>query len=74
MRSLQFNSMKIKRAIAEKGWQQKDLSASSGVSLSTISMVCNGKSCRMETALAIAKCLEVELEDLISSSDTNKET
>ena len=66
---LKINSFLLRKMIAERGWRQQQLADASGVSPSTISMICNGKVCRVSTALAIAKALGVELETLFDEEE-----
>jgi len=55
----------VKDAIESKGWLQKDLAKAAGLSVSNTSCILNGKSCRYETALLVAKVLGISVEDLI---------
>ena len=66
---MRINSFMLRKLIAERGWKQQQLADASGVSLATISMICNGKPCRMRTAIAIAKGLEVDLRVLLEKEE-----
>jgi DNA-binding Xre family transcriptional regulator len=62
--------MKIKKsilelALAEKGFTFADLAAASGVSRATLSYINNGKSCRADIALKIARALGKNVSELI---------
>ncbi len=55
----------LKHIMIDHGLKLKDLCKLTGVSKSTISSVSNGKSCKFETAEAIAKALDIDIMELI---------
>ena len=57
----------LKHIMVDKGMKLKQLQELSGVSKQTLSAVSNGKSCKYETAAAIAKALKMSVTDLIES-------
>lgn len=62
---MRISGVLIKHALIDRGMKQKDLAEKTGISKSTISMICNGKSCTEDTARKIAEALGVTVDDLI---------
>lgn len=61
---MRLDAIKIRTELYKQGMTQKDLVERSGYSRSAISGVCNGRSCQIHTAKAIAKALGVTVDDL----------
>ena len=61
---MKLNEEHIRLIMYRKSISQTDVAGSSGVARPTISAICNGKSCRPETAQKIADALGVQLEEI----------
>lgn len=57
--------LELEKRTALKGWNRQQLSNNSGVSMATIGQIMAGKSCKVKTAVDIAKALETDFETLI---------
>lgn len=55
----------LKHIMVDRDMKLKQLQQLTGISKSTISSVSNGKSCKYETAEAIAKALDIDIMELI---------
>ena len=61
---MRIDRLKIRSLMTAREITQKDLSARSGISRTSINSVCCGRSCRTETAQRIAHALGVKVEEL----------
>ena len=66
---MKINRVKLISEMAQKNIRLYKLCEMSGVSKATLSAVRNGKSCTYETALKIAKALNLNVADLIEESE-----
>lgn len=62
---MKINDELIRTLLFRKRLTQKELAKLSGVSRTSISAVCNGKSCTLETAASIADALGVTLDSIL---------
>lgn len=62
---MRIDRIKLATLLIEKDMTALQLSAMSGISRVTISSIKRGKSCSGDTAIKIAKALDVKLTDLI---------
>lgn len=62
---MKINKTKLGIAMGMKSLNFTALAKLSGVSRATLSYINNGKSCKPEIAIRIAKALDVEVKDLI---------
>ena len=62
---MRLDSKKIKVLMIEKDINLTELSKASGLSYTLLSVIRSGKSCRPESADAIAKALDVNLNDIL---------
>ena len=60
-----LNDVTIRTILHEKRMSQVELAEITGLGRSTVSAVCNGKSCSGDSALAIAEALKLPLDSLI---------
>ncbi len=63
-----INTELLRTLLFRKKWSQVTLAKESGLSRATISAVCNGRSCSLETAKAIADALGVTLDSILLSN------
>lgn len=64
---MRLNAVKIVSLLKMRDMRQKTLVEESGLCQSTVSMICNGKSCSRESARKIAEALGVTVDDLIET-------
>lgn len=57
----------LKHIMIDKNLKIRQLQAMSGVSKQTISAVSNGKTCSYDTAVKLAKALNIDIMELIES-------
>lgn len=62
---MRLNRIKFIVAMAEADITAQELSVRSGIARTTISCIKRGKSCRKETAIALARALNVSAEAII---------
>lgn len=63
---MRIDAVKLITLMYKKGYKTGDIVKSSGLSRSTVSGVKGGKSCTTDTAVKIAKALNVPVTDLIA--------
>lgn len=63
---MRINTVKLITLMYEKGLKTGDIVKSSGLSRSTVSGIRGGKGCTADTAVKIAKALNVPVTDLIA--------
>lgn len=63
---MRVNRIKLITLMAEKEIKINELANSSGLARATISAIRSGKSCTYDTAVKIAKALDVPVTDLIA--------
>lgn len=63
---MRIDRIKFVVTMTEKNLTQRKLAEMSGVSRVTVSAIKNGKNCSYETAVRLAKALDVDLEELIT--------
>lgn len=61
---MRIDRIKLKTELVKREMRQTEFAKVSGVSKGTLSGVINGRSCRDETALKIAKALKIPLDEL----------
>lgn len=61
---LRLDRVKIISLLAEKDMQKQDLANAAGINRNTVSAICNGRSCSLNTGIKIAAALGVQVEDL----------
>lgn len=64
---MRLNTAGVVSLLKKRDMRQKTLSEKTGISKSTISMICNGKSCTEATARKIAAALGVTVDELIET-------
>lgn len=64
---MRLNTAGVVSLLKKRDMRQKTLSEKTGISKSTISMICNGKSCTEDTARKIAAALDVTIDELIET-------
>lgn len=62
---VRIDRLKLKLIMTKADVTQMQLAEKTGISRASINAVCQGKSCRQETADKIAKALKVKVEELI---------
>ena len=62
---MRLDDVKIRVLMYQQGKSQTDVAKYCRCSRATISSVCNGKSCKYETAQAIAYALHVPLDEIM---------
>ena len=67
---MKLNKKNLICAMIDAGMNNKQLSQASGVSISRISYIKNGETCLYDTAVKIAKALNIPVQSLIE--DDNK--
>lgn len=65
---MRFDLAKLERALAVKGWTQKDLAEASGVSGPVVSNLFNDKPVSNPNAKKIVDALELEMEKVLVGS------
>lgn len=63
---MRVNRVKLIALMAEKDLKNNELANTSGLARATISAIRGGKSCTYDTAVKIAKALNVPVTDLIA--------
>ena len=61
---MKLNAVLIRSILYERDITQKQLAIATGLGRSTVVKICNGCSCRYETAEKIAEVLKMTVEDL----------
>lgn len=61
---MKLNDEKIRMLMHRQRITQSDVSKQCGYSRTTVNAICNGRGCRYEVAEAIAKVLDVPLEEI----------
>lgn len=61
---MRLNIVSVVSILKQKDMKQKVLAEKTGLTQTTISMICNGKSCSEETARKIATALGVTVDEL----------
>lgn len=64
---MRLDGKKIKHALIDAELSQVELAKNTGVSVTTISLICSGKKCTKETAQKIADALGVKVEELTTN-------
>ena len=62
---MKINDELIRTLLFRQRLTQKKLAELAGVSRASVSAICNGKSCALETAAAIADALGVTLDSIV---------
>lgn len=62
---MRIDRIKILTIMAKQSLNQTQLAAKTQMSRGNLSTIVNGKTCKPETVLRIAKALDVEIKDLI---------
>ena len=62
---MKVNDEKVRTLMFRTRLTQKELAKKTGMSRATISSICNGRSCRLETAMAIADALGVTVDSIL---------
>lgn len=66
---MRLSASKIRTLMFLQGKTQTSVAKETGITRTTITYVCNGKSCSYETANAIATALNVDLAELIEGQE-----
>lgn len=61
-----LDKVKLYKAMKEAGLRQKDLPELCGLSIGTVSAVCNGRNCKYEIAEKISAAVGVSVKDIAS--------
>lgn len=62
---MRLDKVKMLIIMAEKGMYQKDLAEAAAMSRGNLSTIINGKRCRPETAIKIARALGVDVTEIL---------
>lgn len=62
---VKIKPLELEKQTAMKGWNRQQLAESSGVSIATIGQIMAGKSCKVKTAVDIAKALDTDFDTLV---------
>lgn len=65
---MRINRVKFITEMAKRDITDQELSMCSGIARTTISSIKRGKSCRKETAIALATALNIKLEDIVENT------
>lgn len=66
---MKIDKIRLGIAMAEKGYNFTTLASASGVSRTTLSYINNGKQCRADVLIKMAKALGVEATELLVSGE-----
>nr|WP_288868593.1 helix-turn-helix transcriptional regulator [uncultured Blautia sp.] len=66
---MKIDKIRLGIAMAEKGYNFTTLASASGVSRTTLSYINNGKQCRVDVLIKMAKALGVEATELLVSGE-----
>lgn len=63
-----LSGRKIREAMREKGWTQQDLANRAGLTQAAVSYILKSPNPLLSSALAIAKALEVDINELLEDA------